>query len=388
MDDAWNWWETELGSPRFVCAPMVDQSDLAFRKLVRRRQVDLCYSPMLLAKQLVLDAKDYRRRYLVDDLSEDRCVVQLAGNAVEEVAEAARLVLEAAPLTIAIDLNLGCPQRCASRGGFGAFLDHEKACDIVARLSQMCRVGCKIRIQDTAKDTVVLARRLAASGASFLAVHGRTREQRGRGDASWKMIKFVVDALDIPVIANGNVRTKEDAEDALRRTGAAAIMSAEPLLSVPGLFAGLKETRKTVAEEYLALATHTPKPWIDAHLLAMYHGDDSSRDEDCSPPTRRDLLLAPPNKLVQNNRAERHRFKAAAAATRKRARRAAPPTETALLAAANGHLLLCPRCANPARRTCIYKACRSCCAHEYSRVEGEDCGYHSARTQRKQQKVV
>ncbi|KAJ8599521.1 hypothetical protein CTAYLR_004033 [Chrysophaeum taylorii] len=329
-DDRWERWERELGSPKFVCAPMVDQSDFAFRELVRSRGVDLCYSPMLLAEQM--ESAAYRDRYL----PKDRCVVQLGGRK-EAVLRAARFISQQQQ---PIDLNLGCPQRCARRKGFGAYLSDDEAIDIVKRL----KCSAKIRKRS---DTVEFAKRLAAAGASFIAVHGRTVDQKARGPADWDVVREVVLALpEVPIILNGNVRSREDAIAGLRYTGAAAVMSAEPLLAMPSLFRG-PELARDAARAYLTLAAahDTPLPWVREHISAILHEDVVDfRDVDgadffCYPPVRRDLLSTEDREKAEKRRAERHKFKAMIAGLR-------------IPVPRHGRSGGCPRCANPSKKTC------------------------------------
>ena len=119
--EPWAWWRS-LGSPATVCAPMVDQSERAFRLLVRRHGCDLCYTPMLHADLVVRDAA-YRRDHVPDDAcAEDRpLIAQLGGGDPATLAAAAREIAARGGCD-AIDVNLGCPQACARRGGYGAFL--------------------------------------------------------------------------------------------------------------------------------------------------------------------------------------------------------------------------------------------------------------------------
>lgn len=381
---------------------MVDQSERAFRQLVRSRGVDLCYSPMLLAKQVVNEAS-YRARYVRDDLGQDECFVQLGGSEVQDVVGAARLILSLAPRTLCIDVNLGCPQSCARRGGFGAFLDHDKACEIVYALALFCRVSCKIRAQHTPHETANLARKLVDHGASCIAIHARTREQRSCGAACAETIRKVVCGVGVPVVANGNVRTAADAEALLSATGAAAVMSAEALLAVPSLFLGRPESRRDLALEYLELAQNygTPLSWVLAHLAAILKLDPppecinleaaltwtlrTAEDRPASPPTRRDLMTQGELKAAERRRIDRHRFKAALLRQQGIQCIRAPkaPTAAALDAAARGHILLCAGCGNPAKRTCVHAACRACCR---MRCTGDgdcpcvvDCGNHQPK---------
>lgn len=113
------------------------------------------------------------------------------------------------------------------------------------------RLPC--RVFDDLDKTIAFAKMTEAAGASAVAVHGRTRKQKGNvpGPANWQYIQAVKKALRVPVIANGNVRTKADAEEALRVTGCDAIMSANGLLATPALFSGVEVDPINAAKEYL-----------------------------------------------------------------------------------------------------------------------------------------
>ena len=124
------WWRETLGSPRFVCAPMVLQSELAFRMLVRRHGAALCYSPMLPAANFLASQADgpgaehpvtggpnTQASWFTTHAHDRPLIVQIGGSDPAEVLAAAQLVQERCD---AIDLNFGCPQRCAFLGGYGA----------------------------------------------------------------------------------------------------------------------------------------------------------------------------------------------------------------------------------------------------------------------------
>lgn len=142
----------------------------------------------------------------------------------------------------AVDLNLGCPQRIAKKGHYGAFLmgEWELVESIVRTLAQGLKVPVtvKIRVYPEVEKTVAYAKMLERAGASVVAVHGRLREWKNNRDhrADWDKIRAVKQALRVPVIANGNIRHLADCFECMRYTGADAVMSAEGLLEDPGLF--------------------------------------------------------------------------------------------------------------------------------------------------------
>ena len=175
---------------------MVNQSELAFRILVRRHGVHLAYTPMVHAAHFHRSEK-YRNAALAD--LQDRPVVQFCGNDPALVTAAA---LQVESRASAVDLNFGCPQNIARKGNYGAFLlDHpdlmfEMVASLRAALSPAFPVFAKIRLRECPHETRAIAEGLADAGASLVAVHGRTRAQNKQlsGRADWAAIRSVVEA--------------------------------------------------------------------------------------------------------------------------------------------------------------------------------------------------
>jgi tRNA-dihydrouridine synthase 1 len=274
---AWELWRA-IGSPRWVCAPMVDGSELAFRELVRRYGVQLCYTPMINSKIFVAD-EEYRKSNFTT-LPRDRPLcAQFCADDPDTFVAAAKLLQDKVD---AVDLNLGCPQNIAKRGHYGSFLQDEwgLVASIVRAAADGLRVPvwCKIRIFPCVQKSIEYAQMLESAGASLIAVHGRTREQKGKfcPPADLDVIRAIKRAVSIPVIANGNVLSFSDAERALEATGADAVMSAFALLDNPANFYeapgdGLAPSRLALSREYLALAeAHgTPMRMVRLHMFKL-----------------------------------------------------------------------------------------------------------------------
>ncbi|ROT35684.1 Dus-domain-containing protein [Sodiomyces alkalinus F11] len=263
-----------LGSPKHVLAPMVAQSEFAWRMLTRSfiapsdQSNLLAYSPMLHAR-LYAEKEPYRQNtfqptrspcpsssspssatangtpppWLDGNPSIDRPLfVQFCANDPDILLEAAKRV---APYCDAVDLNLGCPQGIARKGHYGAFLQEDQ--ELIYRLINTLHrnldipVTAKIRILETREATLAYAKKVLNAGASILTVHGRRREQKGHltGLADWSTIRWLRGQLppETVLFANGNILQHADLARCLEATGADAVMSAEGNLSDPGLFA-------------------------------------------------------------------------------------------------------------------------------------------------------
>lgn len=239
----------QLPPHQLVLAPMVGGSELPFRLLARRYNAQLCYTPMLYSARFVEDA-EYRTSQLRGD---DACadaplVVHFCGNDPDVLVAAGRLAAKRRGV-VAVDLNLGCPQRVAHAGNFGSYLcatqaGRDTALRCVAAMARHLPVPvfAKIRLLDEGvDDTVAFCRQLRDAGAALLAVHARYRgspTRRRDGPADLDAVKTIKAALpDMPVLSNGNVRDAKDLLAALATTGADGVMSAEGALDDPALFA-------------------------------------------------------------------------------------------------------------------------------------------------------
>ncbi|KAJ1462365.1 hypothetical protein M885DRAFT_456002 [Pelagophyceae sp. CCMP2097] len=267
-------WVDTLRSPRRILAPMVGQSELAFRVLARSCGADVCYTEMLHADRFV-NEPSYREEHFETNAEDRPLIVQFCGHDARVLLSAARIVEGDCD---AVELNCGCPQRSASNAGFGAFLAADAIVDIVRLLSSSLSVAVvvKMRLRESVEATVRLAQAVQGAGCAALTVHCRTRHQRRGGPCDWDALKRVCEAVSIPVVANGGIEKFSDFEECLATTGADAIMSGESALENVSIFNGTKVTpagQVQLALKYLGFAVlYKARPAVaQEHLRTMLH---------------------------------------------------------------------------------------------------------------------
>ncbi|KAM7250865.1 hypothetical protein ACFE04_022748 [Oxalis oulophora] len=284
VEKAWAYW-AKLGRPRFIVAPMVDNSELPFRLLCRKYGAQAAYTPMLHSR-IFTETEKYRNEEFTTCQEDRPLFVQFCANDPDTLLAAAKRVEDSCDY---VDINLGCPQRIARRGYYGAFLMDNLPLvkSLVEKLSQNLRVpvSCKIRLFPNIEDTIKYAKMLEDAGCALLAVHGRTRDQKDQRKirADWNSIKIVKNSVRIPVLANGNVRHIDDVKDCIKATGVEGVLSADTLLENPALFAGFRTAEWVSDEEgkkegnvdqadllvdYLKFCEKHPVPWrmIRSHV--------------------------------------------------------------------------------------------------------------------------
>lgn len=260
----------DVPTPLYL-APMAGVSESPFRQLCREHGADVVVTEFLSAEGIRRENAATVAKLAFGE-GERPIGVQIFGADPVAMGEAARLVSDAFQPDF-IDINFGCPVKKVVKrnGGSGCLRDLDLVESVIRSVSRATTlpVTCKIRSgwNEEMRDPVTIALRCQDAGARVLTLHPRTRTQMYSGHARWEEIAAVVEALDIPVLGNGDIRCAEDALRMRAQTGCAGIMIARGSYGQPWIFDQVKDLMAgrpmrpapTVAERFAVALEHARK---------------------------------------------------------------------------------------------------------------------------------
>lgn len=223
---------------RVVLAPMAGVCNSAFRRIIKEMGAGLIYAEMVSDKAITYENKKTIDMLYMTDF-ERPIAQQIFGSDKESFVVASKFICDTMHPDI-IDINMGCPVpkvALKSQAGSGLLKNPEKIYEIVSEVVKNVNTPVTVKIRsgwnNNSINCVEVAKLIEKAGASAIAIHPRTREQGYIGNADWNLIKEVKNAVNIPVIGNGDIRTIEDAKRMIDETGCDAIMIGRATIGNP-----------------------------------------------------------------------------------------------------------------------------------------------------------
>jgi len=233
----------DFSKPLFALAPLAGFTDLPFRSVVKKFGVDLTVSEMISSNALAFKSKKTFKMLEKNPL-ENPYSIQIAGSDSDIIRQAVELLNERDGIDV-IDLNCGCPAPKVVNNLQGSSLltDLPKMAETIKTIKKYSNkeyTSVKIRLGFNDKNHVEIAKLCEDNGADYIAVHGRTKAGKYKAPVDYDAIKEIVEAVNIPVLANGDITTPKKAKWVLEHTGASGVMVGRGAVGKPWIFQLMK----------------------------------------------------------------------------------------------------------------------------------------------------
>ena len=244
----------DFNTPLYALAPLAGFTDLPFRSVVKKFGVDLTVSEMISSNALIHNSKK-TYKMLEKNPSEDPYSIQIAGSDLDVIRGAVEIINKQEGVT-AIDLNCGCPAPKVVNNLQGSSLltdlpQMAKVLETIKKHSNKEYTSMKMRLGFNDKNHVEIAKIAEASGVDYIAVHGRTRAGRYKAPVDYDAIREIKQAVNIPVIANGDIDSPAKAKWVLEHTGADGVMIGRAAVGKPWIFKQIKEGMEEASPELI-----------------------------------------------------------------------------------------------------------------------------------------
>lgn len=253
---------------KVIIAPLAGYTNLAYRSIMKDFGASLVYTEMVSAKGLIFDNKQTYDYILTND-HEKPVAIQLFGGDIDDLVKATKIVCEKSTPSL-IDINMGCPIKKVLKQDAGSALleNPDKIYEMVRRVVEVSTVPVSVKIRAGVDHShincVEVAKKIEEAGASLIAIHGRTKSDLYHGTVNLDYIKMVKDAVRIPVIGNGDIKTIEDAQKMLDYTGCDYVMIGRSTLGNPWFIRNLVNYFDNSSERFFP----TTKERLD---MVRYH---------------------------------------------------------------------------------------------------------------------